>query len=479
MGQEIERSDLTDADREAYRARLRDETKILKRMFDEGRFDARRPLSCGLEVEAWLVDEHLAPKPCNDEFLRTAASPALCHELSQFNFEMNSEPRPLAGDTFSQKQAELEALWRKCETAAGKVGARPLLAGILPTLTDDVLSLERMSRSHRYHALNTQLFGLRKGQPIALDIEGRSHVRAEHEDVMLEAACTSIQVHLRIPEAEAARTYNAAQILSAPLVAATANSPFLFGHSVWEETRIPVFEQAVSLLSFRDLEGRGVGRVTFGAGYVRRSLLELFLENLDAYPVLLPLLMEETPEHLTHLRLQNGTIWRWNRPIVGFGADGEPHLRLEQRVMAAGPTFADILANTAFCIGLLSHYVAKTEPAEANLPFEAARTNFYAAARHGIDASVSWCGESGPMRALLLNRLVGEAKDGLRRAGIAEEEIDFYLEGIIKERVRTGKTGAAWQRQFADANRHDFRKLTERYAELQAEGKPVHLWPDA
>ena len=136
-------------------------------------------------------------------------------------------------------------------------------------------------------------------------------------------------------QGEATRLYNAAQIAAGPLVAATANSPFLYGKSLWAETRIPAFEQSTKILGFPDPQGRHVLRVTLGTGYLRHSPLELFLENLS-YPTLLPMIADDDASRLPCLRLQNGTIWRWNRPIIGFDEDGAPHLRIEMRAMPSG-----------------------------------------------------------------------------------------------------------------------------------------------
>ena len=53
---------------------------------------------------------------------------------------------------------------------------------------------------------------------------------------------------------------------------------------------------------------------------------------------------------LSELRLHNGTIYRWNRPVYDV-VDGRPHLRVENRVLPAGPTVVDMMANSAFYYG--------------------------------------------------------------------------------------------------------------------------------
>jgi hypothetical protein len=50
---------------------------------------------------------------------------------------------------------------------------------------------------------------------------------------------------------------------------------------------------------------------------------------------------------LAELSLHNGTIYRWNRPIYDV-VDGRPHLRVENRVLPAGPTVVDAVAGGLF-----------------------------------------------------------------------------------------------------------------------------------
>src|SRR5204863_276055 len=47
------------------------------------------------------------------------------------------------------------------------------------------------------------------------------------------------------------------------------------------------------------------------------------------------------------LRLHNGTVYRWNRPVYDLVRE-KPHLRVENRVLPAGPPVGDTLAKAAF-----------------------------------------------------------------------------------------------------------------------------------
>jgi gamma-glutamyl:cysteine ligase YbdK (ATP-grasp superfamily) len=317
---------------------------------------------------------------------------------------------------------------------------------------------------------------LREGAPLELNIQGREHLKTRHGNVMLESATTSFQIHLKVELAAAVRSYNAAILVSAPLVAVSANSPFLFGRDLWDETRIPLFEQSVAVGGFAGVAHGPLRRVSFGTGYARHSLLECFVENERHFPVLLPILFDEADTSLPHLRLHNGTIWRWNRPLLGFDADGTPHLRIEHRVIPGGPTMVDEVANMAFYFGLVAALVGQEEAAEDQLPFAAARDNFYAAARDGLEAPVQWLdGRRHGMAWLVRERLLPLATRGLEQLGIDAAQAARYL-GIIDRRVAHGCTGAGWQRAFVARHGRDMSALTQAYWERQESGVPVHEW---
>lgn len=338
-----------------------------------------------------------------------------------------------------------------------------------------MLTLDMMSQTERYRALNEQVLRLRQGRPIELDINGIEHLSSTHTDVMLEAATTSFQIHLQVPQKRALRYYNALQVLSAPMVAMSANSPLLFGKKLWQETRIPVFEQAVPVGGIDGAAFGPIKRVSFGTGYARNSLMEPFEENLQHFPVMLPESLSDNPAELSHLRLHNGTIWRWNRPLIGFDADGTPHLRIEHRVMAAGPTTIDTIANCAFLTGLANYLVDEDVPPENRLEFSQARDNFYLAAKKGLNAQTSWLdGQTGRMDELL-QHLLPLARIGLERIDCSREDIDDYI-SVIEGRISKGQTGAAWQLGYLENSSNDLNKMLQRYLVNQKSGNPVHEW---
>jgi hypothetical protein len=345
------------------------------------------------------------------------------------------------------------------------------MIGILPTVCADELDLAHMTPRKRYLALNEQILNLRRGRPLSLDISGRDHLFLERENVMVESAATSFQIHIKVAPREAARVCNASKILSAPMVGICGNSPFLFGCDLWNETRIPLFEQAVSV-------GESIlsERVNFGIRYVEKSILECFQANISRYPVILPQLMEEPVERLAHLRLHNGTIWRWNRPLIGFDNAGTPHLRIEHRVVPAGPTVTDAIANAALYFGAVESLCRNAEPPEKAIPFLVARANFYTAAREGLEAEIQWLdGRIAPLTEILKRDLLPRARRGLLDLGMEGDEVEQWL-GIIAERLRTGQTGTVWQRAWVARHGPDMAALTAAYLERQESGRPVHEW---
>ena len=309
MGQEISLIHFEQSDFDYFFQRLQLETELLDRLFRQSAFSSR-PCKAGFEIEAWLVDGAMRAAPINSHFLQTLNDPMATPELAKFNIELNSEPLDLTGKVFSRMHEQLAGTWRKVGDHANSLDHHALMIGILPTLDQSVLTLGNMSEMHRYKALNEQILQAR-GRPIRIDINGMEHLRFEHDDVMLESAATSFQLHIQLPLSIAHHYYNASIIASAAMVAICANSPFLLGKELWQETRIPLFEQAIETGGYHGAAHGPLRRVSFGSDFARHSLMECFQENLAHFPVLLPVKQDEEIESYPHLRLHNGTIWRW------------------------------------------------------------------------------------------------------------------------------------------------------------------------
>jgi gamma-glutamyl:cysteine ligase YbdK (ATP-grasp superfamily) len=476
MGEEIRQSQFRPEDFSEFQRRLESETLLLKEQLKRNVFTFSQP-KVGFELEAWLIDERMEPAPFNEPFLRNLDNPCVVHELAKFNVELNTSPFTVHDQVFSELQQELKRLWELCQQAAHPLKAQMAMIGMLPTLRPSMLSLAQMSSSQRYRALNEQIFKHRGGKPLVLNIQGQDHLYMTHDNVLLESTATSLQIHFNVPQDEAIHYYNASLLLSPAMAALAANSPFLFGKRLWDESRIPVFEQAVQVDEYPDPQGYRIGRVSFGSGFLKESIFEIFEENLLRFPPLLPICFDETPEKFHHLKLHNGTIWRWNRPLVGTDVKGSPQLRLEHRVAAAGPSIPDVIANMAFFVGALHYYChQKISPAD-QMEFFQVRESFYRAARDGLRSRIFWAGgKETSMQDLLVQELIPQAQKGLADLGVSKEDIQQFLGEILMGRVKKMQNGALWQRRALERSGGDFTKMTEDYMRHQGLGLPVHEW---
>lgn len=472
MGDEIEKRFFDASDFCTFREKLEAETALLGAHFRNKAFSQRGEVA-GFELEAWLIDQQGNPLPVNGEFLQRLDNPLVVPELAAFNVEINGSPSRISGRLFSRLHDELGSNWNACCRTAEAMGCHLMTIGILPTVQQSMLCSSNMSEQVRYRSLNDRVLALRDGRPLEIDIDGDEPLQTTHADVMLEAAATSFQIHLQCRPENAVRDFNASMIASAPMVAVSANSPFLFGHALWDETRIPVFEQAVNVGPHL------IPRVSFGHGYVKESLFEIFEQNLNDYRLLLPAVQDSPPAEFRHVRFHNGTLWRWNRPLIGFDFDGQAHLRIEHRVVAAGPTIIDSIANSAFYFGLVRGLSQAEKSMESRLPFEQARDNFYRCARYGLNAKVPWPTDNGmaelPIRSVIIDELLPLARSGLQASDIPDVDIDEYL-GIIGARTENSLNGATWQRQWVARHGANMEELVKAYHALQQQDIPVHTW---
>jgi gamma-glutamyl:cysteine ligase YbdK (ATP-grasp superfamily) len=489
MGRDVPSITVTQQDRHAYREKVRQCLDVLARMLRESRFETE-PRQAGLEIELNLVDIDCRPAMTNTKVLAAIADPSFAAELGRFNLEINVPPKVLTGDALSALERDLRGKLAHAQARSQSTGTRLVMIGILPTLRQGDVTDDAMSANPRFRLLNEQMIAAR-GEDMRISIDGPERLLTHVDTIMPEAACTSVQFHLQVSPEAFGSYWNAAQAVAGIQVALAANSPYLFGRELWRETRIPLFEQVTDTRP-EELQQQGVRpRVWFGERWIT-SVFDLFEENLRYFPALLPLREDEDPEaaldsgeapQLAELTLHNGTVYRWNRPVYAV-SDGRPHLRVENRVLPAGPTVADVVANAAFYYGLVRALAETERPVWTQMSFAAAADNLLEASRHGIDARVYWPGiGEAPVAELTLRRLLPQAWEGLRHWGVDVADADRLL-GIIEQRCLTGRTGATWQveavhrleRGQAD-RRAALGRMTQGYIQRMATNQPVHAWP--
>jgi gamma-glutamyl:cysteine ligase YbdK (ATP-grasp superfamily) len=487
MGRDVAAVTITKEDRRLYREKIRRCLEALSAMLRDGRFEDDRA-SIGMEVELNLVDEAGRPAMRNAAVLESIADPdSWATELAQFNIEINLPPGSLAGKSLARLEQSIRDNLNHADGRARAAGAELMMIGILPTLRESDLSEATLSANQRYKLLNEQVLAAR-GETLSLDIEGVERLRTSADCIAPEAACTSVQFHLQVAPDRFAACWNAAQAIAGVQLALGANSPYLFGKELWRETRLPLFEQSTDARS-EELKAQGVRpRVWFGERWID-SAFDLFEENTRYFSSLLPMCEEEEPlevlargeiPELAELSLHNGTIYRWNRPVYAV-VDGRPHLRVENRVLPAGPTVADVMANAALYYGLVRALVEEEHPVWERMAFAAAADNARRGARYGLDARVYWPGVGEvPVTELVLDHLLPLAVTGLGRWGVDTIVRDRLL-GIIEQRCVTGRNGATWQVETVRAVEADrdeaLRLMTRRYVDHMHTNAPVHTWP--
>ncbi|MEV4243906.1 glutamate--cysteine ligase [Streptosporangium canum] len=487
MGRDVPAMVFSREDRRRYRDKVRRCLDVFAQMLREARFEFDRP-KAGLEIELNLVDDRADPAMKNAEVLAAIAEPDWATELGQFNVEINVMPESLEGDGPVRLEKVVRDRLNHAESRAHTVGGHLVMVGILPTLRESDVHEGTLSANPRYKLLNEQIFEAR-GEDLHLSIDGEETLDTYADSITPEAACTSLQLHLQVSPAAFAAHWNAAQAIAGAQVAVAANSPFLFGRQLWQETRIPLFEQATDTRPV-ELKTQGVRpRVWFGERWIT-SVFDLFEENARYFPALLPICEDADPREelargvtpaLDELTLHNGTVYRWNRPVYAVVGD-IPHLRVENRVLPAGPSVADVAANAAFYYGLMRVLPHAERPVWTRMSFAAAGDNLHAAARHGLEARLYWPGLGEVAAAeLILRRLLPLAYEGLDLWGVNPEPRDRLL-GIIEQRCVTGRTGANWQidtvKELGDLDRHEaLRRMTLRYIEHMHTNEPVHTWP--
>jgi gamma-glutamyl:cysteine ligase YbdK (ATP-grasp superfamily) len=490
MGQDVEQRQFSGKDRQRYRAKVRQCLDVFSRMLSDAKFEFDRPMT-GLEIELNLVDEQANPAMRNAEVLNAIANDDFQTELGQFNIEINVPPTRLAGANTDALEATLRASLNDAEERSQAIGAHIVMIGILPTLGHEHLTRDSLSANPRYALINEQIFEAR-GEDITIAIDGVERLATSTDTIAPEAACTSVQFHLQVSPQQYAATWNAAQCIAGVQLALGANSPFLYGKELWRETRIALFEQATDTRP-EELKAQGVRpRVWFGERWIT-SIFDQFEENVRYFPALLPIVEDEDPGDvldrgdtptLGELRMHNGTVYRWNRPVYDVFR-GKPHLRVENRVLPAGPTVVDVLANGAFYYGLLRALTEEDRPLWTRMSFTAAEDNFTAGARDGINAQLYWPGLGEvPATELVLRRLLPMARAGLDSWGV-DSGVSERLLGIIEGRCITQTNGAEWQARTFHAiddqerpldRRDALREMLRRYIDNMHSNQPVHTW---
>ncbi|MFB6132306.1 MAG: hypothetical protein ABEJ44_02730 [Halanaeroarchaeum sp.] len=500
------RRSLSDEAREEFSRRVKAQAAFLDERLKAGDFD-NDDFAVGLEVETYAVaDDESTPTlrriPSGD----TVGDGDVAMELGVHNAEVNTEPVALRPGCFERQANEIaEAL----EGADAGLESRLALDGMwtIPPESgsetylsahesrDGLTFATNMREDPRYYAIDNEVLE-RAGGTVSLSVPGADRT---FPTILFESLATSIQPHLQLPDANLLPAYYGIALRTmGPLLALSSNSPFLppdlydgvadpgaLVDRTPHELRIAVFEQSVNYSDRpkvrvpRDLEttGHAIDRV------VDDDLYAPFLNEWtaaedgarfdDAFPEF---------EH------KRGTYWRWLRTV--FGGDPVPEagdersIRLEYRPLPTQPTVDDVVSLQALTVGLVVGLVERSHPV-ADLPWETARDNFYAAADDGLHAELDWRLADGARtsdRERLFDEIFEYAKIGLSSRGFGEERIDALL-APIEARWRQQTTPSSWKKarvrerlQTGDDLESAVHAVQREYLRESARGRPFVEW---
>ncbi|MBY0378737.1 MAG: hypothetical protein K2Q33_09280 [Gammaproteobacteria bacterium] len=442
------------ADDAAFLWQLRKETELLRCAFRDGAF-ANEGFDVGFEIEFHLLDEKQKPKRVSLEILKQINKPFMVSESYSSMMEFNSKHFPIAGSGLLEAHHHLISIWKRCLRICKKNKVDLVAIGSLPTFSIEDMDEKYVTALTRYQVLGEQLKKL--------------YPDPEKTLVSRMGSSSAFHIHFRIPVTKAVDYYNAANIATAPLLAIAGNGPYFLQQRLWEESRIYLFESSSGHSAHKK------GRAFFGDHYLRKTFYNLFKENLKI-PPLLNRLCVKTEDPFWHLMLHNGTIWRWNRPVISLHDQGPLHVRIEHRSLPSGPTIIDMLANAFFWIGLTKVIGDDIESYMACSTFRQVRNNFYNAAQYGLEKSFMWptIGKIQPQE-LILNHLLPLAYRGLESLDITPILIKDYL-NIIRDRALNGQTGSRWQQKFMAHHPGAWAEMMEAYAMEQKKDKPISKW---
>ncbi len=478
----------SEEDRRSYMSHLLNDVEIFEQMLTSDIFE-KGVQRIGAEQEMVFVDEAYRPAFIGPEINAALHKDFITTEYARFNIEVNADPMPFSGKCLSGMKKNLSDKIALIIEEAKKYKAEVLFTGILPTIRKADTTQDSITPEPRYNALLENV-NAQRGKHYEFNIKGLDELINRDNPSTFGGCMTSLQIHLQVDVDNIINQYNWAQLIAAPTLACATYSPLFLGKRLWHETRIALLKQTTDTRKPYSNTKNEEARVSFGNAWIKDSIVEVYHDDIATYKAFITKEMQENPKEvldagqvpkLEALSFHNGTVYRWNRICYGC-TEGKPHLRIENRVLPAGPTLEDEIANAAFWLGLMNGMPERYKNLQQKMPFDEVKNNFLKAARLGIEVQFQWLdGQMISAQDLILNELLPIAQAGLEAAQVDTEEANHYLH-IIEQRTRTGHTGSRWMlnsynRLIANSTPDETMiAITAGMLERQKQGDPVHCW---
>ena len=459
--------DVLAVDTEAYHTEAAADADFVLSELNAGTFDNHQSI-LGLEYEFYAVSEDRWHTAKENEFALARVPRRLLEligfekELGLHNAEMTASPQPFNSHGIAAIESEVRSRLDAalgCSQAEGLRLVSDAMWTIPPTgetasgyLSDSIEDggiriATNMSDATRYHAMANSGTGKFRVDAPGVDFTA--------ETVMPESLITSIQPHYQVQQAmDLPRYFRYAVRLAGPLLALGVNAPFfppdLYDDDVtadwllehgWQENRIPVFESVLNSVTDTDKVRFPADMDSIGEAVQRvvddETMVPMDVDRVDRFH-----------DNFATLRRKHGTYWRWVRPVFDGPTRSQANARIEFRPLPAQPTVRDSMALAVAFAGAMEG-LTRTEHPVADLPWDDARENFYAAMREGIDADITWITADGSETRnleLAVTDLLEHAAEGLRAVGLDTRAVDRYLQPL-QWRIENGLTPAAWKRE--------------------------------
>ena len=229
MVKSIQDHQFVDSDYIRFEAHIRDQLEQFRSVISRPGF-GQGDRTLGAEVELYLVDKFQRPLARNKEILSALPNSGLALELSRYNLELNLDPVSAAGMPFTAFENQISQLLGLID-AQLEPGQQALPIGILPTLKRSDFGTQFMTQADRFLAMS-RVLRAQRGENFRIAIDGEQSIRLDTEDLTIEGANTSMQLHVRVAPDEFSDWFNAIQLVTPIALGLSTNSPLLFGRQL-------------------------------------------------------------------------------------------------------------------------------------------------------------------------------------------------------------------------------------------------------
>ena len=270
------------------------------------------------------------------------------------------------GGVFDELEASVDL--NRAEERARTIGAHMMMIDILPTVDEQRLRQTVQPQPALPAAQRADLAA--RGKDLKISIGGVERLATFADTIAARGGLRGVQLHRRSTRGLRGR-WDAAQAIAGPQVAMRRNSTFFFGRGSGARRASRCSSRPPT--PARELEAQGVRpRVWFGERWIT-WIFDLFEEDVRFFQALLPSASEEDPvgararraPELDELRLPDGTICRWDRPI--YDAVGAARTRASSGGCCRRPDDGRHCANAGFYYGLVRTLMAEERPLVTNV----------------------------------------------------------------------------------------------------------------